>query len=332
LGVAWQTVQILRAFSEDEIAAFEKVLFPLILVVFLANDGLLLRNFTLGMRSTLNSVTITVLDNVAQESITQMTQLVQQKVGTIQFLNEQLEICASIVDSENTQGASPSTPTGNEQVDCIMQVYQQAEALGLQGESWFDSALSKIGEMISDPSKIVTAPLSSVVNGSIFIGLNIILTTFGIAFQWAIEISLIFVGILGGLVLGLALLPGQSKVVMTWITGMASLGLVKLGYNIMLGMTGMLMYKSESNDVLLMPLMMGVLAPFLSLGIGALSFMSLVNLAASMTSKGFSLAGGIAASGGRYFGGGASRLIGKGVGRVAGMAAGWWRNKWRRSK
>lgn len=333
LGLAWYVMQFVQAFLEDEVAGMQKLFFPLLIILLLANNGYMLRNMTLGMKTLIDGATQQVLTKVSEESLVQLHQSISQQQGMLQLFYGQYQYCTEqLVNMQNTDATNPSTVTGDEVADCLVQLSQDMEAYNFAsqldnflGDAW-NSLKSAVSNAISNPLGVAGAVGTSLFNNYASFIIVQFLNGMAIAFQWAIEITLVFASLTGPIFTCGAMLPGQDKALWTYITGFFCIGLIKLGYNLMVGLTAMLIYKSNNSDVLIMPLLTGLFSPVLALGIGSLSFTQIFGIlqgGASIAAKTALGAGG--AVGGKVAQVGATR-IGRKMGRTFGAVAGRLRN------
>ncbi|MGF1480393.1 MAG: hypothetical protein ACFB4I_13025 [Cyanophyceae cyanobacterium] len=109
----------------------------------------------------------------------------------------------------------------------------------------------------------------------------------GAAFVWLTELALFITALLGPLALGLSLLPVGGKAVFAWLTGFLSVAFAKLFYFILTGLSSIVVLDAIQDvsltdfvDSILVGIFVGALAPLLSLAVcvsgGRAVFQSLV--------------------------------------------------------
>lgn len=116
--------------------------------------------------------------------------------------------------------------------------------------------------------------------------LEIILSAFQMGFVFLIQICTILNAYIAPIFLALSLLPGQVKLIHAWLSGWLALGLVKISYTIIVGLATTAMVNSEQSNVLLLPLLQGLLSPILALGIASGGGLALFNGLTSVSSGG----------------------------------------------
>ena len=89
------------------------------------------------------------------------------------------------------------------------------------------------------------------------------------AFQHIIEASLLLTALIAPIPVAASLLPFGAKPLYAWITGFLSLGVMKLSFNIVVGIVGTVIAKAgpTSSEPLVLAVVLGLFAPFLSMGI-----------------------------------------------------------------
>lgn len=221
--------------------AFTELIWPVIVIVFLSNDGALLSTATLELRAIGNQINTSVLESaVANESLQQEYQ--QTRFGSA--IDDVL--AASVAECvENSQGRA-----ARQRSACLSAAYAEANRVRRQyglipaeEASWLGSALQWL--------------------------LRNFLWALHYAFQWAVEIVLLIIALLGPLAMGLSLLPTPSKPLIGWISGLSGIFLIKLTFNLISGLSAYaISLQSISTTSLVLPVLLGLLAPILSVLVG----------------------------------------------------------------
>ena len=280
LGISWYTLELARQLAEDEpMYALEKLFFPLILVWFLLNDGLLMRNLTLGIRNLNNNINNVVLEQVVGDSLNEAYASVSEAIAFDATLQAELAACQAIVDDPATTITNPgASQTGNEQLDCIIEVKQQLDAK-TGNNTLLGKAANLLEGALSNPQDFFVGALVNPLNFVIQNAITGILTTSSMAFQWLAEIALFFCGLLGSLACGLSLLPSKSKFIFSWLAGMFAITMTKLCFNIIVGLVSLLMMKSGYHEPMLFAFLTGLCAPILAIILGqTIAHASFINL------------------------------------------------------
>ncbi|MDY7015502.1 MAG: hypothetical protein SVX43_18285, partial [Cyanobacteriota bacterium] len=95
------------------------------------------------------------------------------------------------------------------------------------------------------------------------------LIAFGVAFQWIVEISLLLTGLVAPLAVGGTLFPMGTKAILTWLVGFFSVAMVKVSFNIIVGLVSTLVLNAGDADPMIFAFATGLLAPLLSLALAA---------------------------------------------------------------
>ncbi len=227
----------------DNPQAFSDIIWPLLVIFLLANNGQVLANCTLQLRNIINSVNQTILTSTTGSlQLQEAYQQVQGNMGAEATLRGLEAQCASIADPA-------------QQNECIQNAGRQAQ---------------EIANSSSNPFLGIGRQVRQFFSTNIFqLSVRGWLIAFGIAFQWIVEISMLLTGLLGPLAVGGSLLPVGQKAILAWLTGFFSVGMVKLSFNIICGLVATLIVNAESSDPLIFAFATGLLAPILSIVIAS---------------------------------------------------------------
>jgi hypothetical protein len=252
----------------DNPQAFTSVIWPILVIVLLANQAKVLSACTLQLRGIINQVNQQILTSTSGSlQLQEAYQQVVGQVGASDTARSVLSQCATLADPQ-------------QQNECVQNATRQAQeinsSLPQQSNNVFQNPLDSL-----NPAKQIenftTTVFAVAVRGW--------LIAFGIAFQWIVEISLLLTGLLGPLAVGGSLLPVGQKAIFAWLTGFFSVGMVKLSFNIICGLVATLVINAENADSMIFAFATGLLAPVLSLilaaGGGIAVFNSLSTLATS---------------------------------------------------
>lgn len=226
--------------SGDGDLAFSELIWPLIVIGLLSNNGAVLSTATLELRNIGNTVNETVLSSTVRD-ISLQQQYQNTNLGAAIADAEAVSISEC---RENFQGRR-----ARPQQACIQQARETATALrqqyGLEpvDVGWLRSALQALV-------------------GNLLFAIHY-------AFQNTIEIVLIITSLLGPLAVGLSLLPGASKALYSWLEGIFSVFLIKLTLNLIAGLAAYASSLQQTNGYsLILPILLGIFAPILSVLVG----------------------------------------------------------------
>jgi hypothetical protein len=249
----------------DNSKPFTELIWPIIVIVLLANNATVLAECTRGLREMINQTNQTLLTSTSSSiRLQEAYQQVMQQSGAESAVRGLMTQCNAIADPQ-------------QQTECLKNAADQAQEIADQtnGEKkggWFpDFGLTEF---------FSTNPLQLAVRGW--------LIAFSIAFQWLTEISLLLTGLLGPLAIGGSLLPVGQKAIFAWLTGFFSVGMVKLCFNIICGLVATLVLNAEANDPLIFAFATGLIAPILSLALAAGGGMAVLNSLSRVATFGLS--------------------------------------------
>jgi hypothetical protein len=257
-----------------------ELIWPLVVVIFLSNNGGLLSGLTMGMRGFINQQNSQILQTTtaglqAQSALNRISnfQSAQAQLASLQ------STCDDIRDNAELQ-------------TCLNGVKQQADqilaAAPIQeiGGVW----LQKLQTMVQS---VVANPLQAIGNGATVTGSMVlraqmtpviafaqaILMASQGAFQTLIEVAFLLTGLLGPIALGASLLPFGPKPIWAWLTSFWSVGLCKLCLNIITGIVAQASYGIGPTDALglNLPITLGVLSPILAIAMASGGGMAIFN-------------------------------------------------------
>jgi len=246
---------------EGSYSPIAEVIWPLLVVILLANNGQLLATCTLELRGIINQTNKMVLESTSSSvRLQDAYKQIMQETGKQDVAQGLVAQCSSIADPA-------------QQKSCLADAQSQAQQMSGSGQtSGFQKFLDGIGQAFS------TSILTMAVRGW--------LLAFGIAFQWIVEVSMLLTGLLGPLAVGGTLLPVGQKAIFAWLTGFFSIGIVKLSFNIICGLVATMVVKAGNNDPMIFAFATGILAPILSLVLAAGGGMAVFNSLSSMATFG----------------------------------------------
>ena len=218
-------IQWAKRMTAGDLAAFSELIWPIVVVVLLSNDGQVLSQTILGIRGAINDANDTVLSQTI-DGIT-----LQQAYQEAALQGSSAELLSVIREQCRSQ------PTPQKQEDCILQSLEQAERYLTQVQAETSAEDSSFWDYITSPLEhlrgTLVADLSAYAASGILSGLLWVIHT---AFQWILEVGLMLIAMFGPIAVGASLLPTPAKPLFTWLSGFFSLGMAKLGLNIVSGL------------------------------------------------------------------------------------------------
>jgi hypothetical protein len=293
--------------------AVNEMIFPILLVVLLANGRSNMRDLTLGARNAMDSVNrsvnVVINSEVSFRTAAQIlagSDLIASKAGNL------LDQCKDIVE--------------NSEFELCMRVQGEAARLMAQGITggWSSNAGSRWQAQVQgwqdfgnrmgqspfkyktpeelkaatskDPKDVVeNKAINDVISYNDTAYLRGLILSCRTAFLYIVEIMMIVTGLVGPIFLALSMFPLGTKPLIAWGTSFLSLGFCKICFSLVSGLSSVAMVyvKPENSDMLTLSIILGLLAPVISFsiasgaGIGALNTLSYAG-------QGFGLSTGIA--------------------------------------
>jgi hypothetical protein len=247
----------------DSSRGFEEIIWPIVVIVLLANNAQPLSAATKGLRGIINQTNKTLLASTsASIQLQEAYQQVMLKTGKGDAIQSLVNQCNAIAD-----------PT--QQAECLQNASTQAREIEAELDNdnrpdW----LKGISDFFN------TNVLQLTVRGWL-LGL-------AIAFQWIVEVCMLLTALLGPLAVGGSLLPVGQKAIFAWLTGFFSVGMIKLCFNIISGLVATLVLKADNNDPMIFAFAIGILAPILSVVLAAGGGLAIFTSFSNIASFGFS--------------------------------------------
>jgi hypothetical protein len=269
--------QLARNMLEDHSnRPIAELIWPIVVVVFLSNNGALLGGLTLGMRNFINQQNSQIL-TVTSAGLNAQSAL--NRLANFQSAKSQLAALQNACDNIRDNALLESCLIGvREQADQIIQSAASKEVNG----SWLGSLQTLAQQAISNPLqglgnlagatvRFISLPFAGIAQA--------ILMASQAAFQLLVEASMLLTAVLGPIALGASLLPFGAKPIWAWLTAFWSVGLCKLSLNILTGLIAQATYQSGPTDAmgLIIPIALGILSPILAISMAAGGGMAIFN-------------------------------------------------------
>ncbi len=262
-------ISFIKKLNDGDYSALASLFLPILVSYLLFNNGSNLALFTLGLRDVINSTNQSILTKTSRGL--RLDEIYRQAQG----LNSTQEQISSWIKQCEALSA-------DKQTQCLDQAVTQSENLlrnyqGVFGISqWSRERLNDLNQLriaiTEDPLSLFSLdnPIIWTVIGSKAEALTYTaLIGLQMAFQHAVEISMLLTALFGPIAIGGSLLPVDwaALPVCAWLTGFLSLGMLKLGFNIVAGLSAVVFVNAESTDSLWFPMFLGIFAPILASGI-----------------------------------------------------------------
>jgi hypothetical protein len=254
------------------------LVWPLVVVLFLSNDGQLLAGGTRALRAELNDVAAGVLEVTALNINLEQAIRGALAKGVIGVeTSAQIQQCQTLI--------------GESQVECLESAYEQIEAtIGAFEENWIVDAAGNVAGRIPlleqirssvqgavDAYNTSGGDVGQVLPGFFggFVGSQTRAIVYSLltAFQWGfvnlIQISMLLTGLMAPIALAASLLPFGGKPIFAWLTGFFSLGFVQIMYNIIVGFAAVVIVNANTFDTNGYLVLIALLAPALAIALAS---------------------------------------------------------------
>lgn len=263
LFFAFKTIKEL---NEGKSEGFTSLIWPFIVAYLLSQGGAPLRSLTLSLRNTLNTTNQQILGITLAGVRLDEAYREAQNLG-----NAQTNIANYLRQCETLQG--------EKQLQCLEVALEQSETLledmqqAFGPLAWLQErldGLAEIGEAIADnPASLLIPgqnPIFWAIIGPVWeAAAYSLLWAWQLAFQNAVEASMLLTAIVAPLAVGGSLLPlGGARPIFAWLTGFLSIGMLKLSFNILAGLAAVNFVNSQNTDPLYFPFLLAVFAPVLA--------------------------------------------------------------------
>jgi hypothetical protein len=247
----------------DSSKGFTEIIWTIVVIVLLANNGQPLATATQGLRGIINQTNRTLLASTsASIQLQEAYQQVMLKTGKGDAIQSLVNQCNAIAD-----------PT--QQAECLQNASQQAKQIE--------------AEINQDNRPEWLKSVSDFFNTNIFqLTVRGWLLALAIAFQWIVEVCMLLTALLGPLAVGGSLLPVGQKAIFAWLIGFFSVGMIKLCFNIISGLVSTMVLNTDNNDPMIFAFAIGILAPILSVVLAAGGGMAIFRSFSSIASFGLS--------------------------------------------
>jgi hypothetical protein len=301
-GVGFWCLKLYKSLEEGSLRpVVNDLIWPLLLVILLSNNGKNMRDATMETRNMLNSINRSA-DAVisADVSMRSFVRLIATGDYLNQEVNRQVKICVgnkelneyaacmkgAKVIADGLLSNNANWPTSN---NAKMQ-----GAIDKYKNAWRDRkknmlSVDKIQESANILQSISTNLIAKTINEiSDFDSTSTLRTTilsFRSSFLYIIEVMMLVTGLFGPIAVALSIFPVGNKPLKSWIISFVSLGFCKICFTLISGLSALAMVYSdaEHTDMLVASIVLGLLAPVLAFvvasgsGLAALNTIALVS-------------------------------------------------------
>lgn len=279
-------IHIVKDYVDHQSTQFlHELIWPLIVILFLAKGGVMLSLVTLDVRGYINQVNQTILSTTSSRIDLQEAFQKAKNHGAARA-----EIGSLMVQCQAL--------TGDKQIDCLEEASVQSEAIldtyKLEG-SGITNLLNRIKTAIAEGrtqgQSIGTSFFGALTGAFVTAQARASLISWQVAFQQLLEVSLLLTALIGPIAMGLSLLPVSSKAVYAWLTAFFSVGMAKLYFNIIAGLAATTIVSADAGDPMWFLQFVALQAPVLAATLAAGGGMAVWS---ALTSQGAAVAKGLA--------------------------------------
>ncbi|MDJ0696934.1 type IV secretion system protein [Mastigocoleus sp. MO_188.B34] len=235
-----------------------EIIYPILIILLLSNNGALLANTSLLIRGFTIGVNDNIL-NMTRNGITLRAAVRAANANTAFIANVQAKIAEC--ESKPEQTVDQSGQAIDTRQECKNRAIQQAKK---DAEAY----RKKKGLGFSLPNLKIWEIPGELANSAVQTALWVLLSGCEAAFQYIIQIAFLLNAYVAPIFLVLSLFPAGSRPIFTWLSAWLSLGLILVSYSIMVGLASSAVVNHSPTNPLFLPLLQGIFSPFLALGIG----------------------------------------------------------------
>ncbi len=238
------------------------LIWPFLIAAILANNGAVLSGFTVTARNYLNSMNqevlkVTDLKLGANYQQAIMRNPIEEMAGSL------LRNCESLTGETQLQCLTEA----KEKINQILDDYEKNA--NESSPDWAKNLKEKVNQFVEEAAngKVVELSFNASLSSTSQTNLQSFLLSTQYAFQNLIEISMLLTAALGPVAVGLSLLPVGGKPIYFWLTGFFALGIAKLSYNIIAGLTARVLITAGDSDPTWFMIFVAFLAPLLAIAL-----------------------------------------------------------------
>jgi hypothetical protein len=300
VGVGFWAVKFYKALNESTLLpAVNEIVWPLLIVLLLANGGANIRNLTYGARGAINSINTSVY-RVVDLDINYQTafKVLARSSGDRYMMKYLYDSCEANIDvakhrnclagvqsvmnirltgrfsALNTNSTKAEMAAAMQEFDRYDQSVANQKATEAQRRTNKGEVITTADDRVADPTKPAEifnanrAPYGSEHGKSFQEG---ILATRK-AFLYLVEVMMLVTGLVGPIFLGLSMFPVGNKPLLAWGSLFLSIGFCKICYTLISGLASVAMVLSgpKNVDMLIFSVVVGGLSPILAVTIASI--------------------------------------------------------------
>lgn len=240
---------------------FQEMIWPIIVGILLTNNGQVLKESTLAIREILNSTSQSILTTSNSSTSLQKAYVdVTNRQGAEDYVSALMAQCQEL-------------PAGEQQNTCFTEAQAKIESelsTSYGSSGWVTGLLSNVSNAVNGiTSGGVLAPVFALQKSAQEMLLRGFFLALQIAIQNAIELTWLVTACLGPLAAGASLIAFGTRSIFAWITAMVSVGVLKICFNVAVGISAQVFVGAENFSSLALGFLMAILSPLIALGLSA---------------------------------------------------------------
>ncbi len=254
-SVGWYQKIVNNGFSTEVI---NEIIYPIIIILMLSNNGALLANTSLFFRDFSNGINDQVL-SITRNGITYREAIKASNNNRAFITNVQSQLAECEVEPDKKVDGDGNVI--NSRQACKDRVLEQATK---DARTYRE----KQGLDFTPPNLKFWEIPGVIANSAVQATLFLFFAGFEAAFQFIVQIAFLLNAYVAPVFLVMSLFPSGSRPIFTWLSGWLTLGLILISYSIMVGLGSSAVVNNPPTNPLFLPLLQGVFSPFLAVGIG----------------------------------------------------------------
>jgi hypothetical protein len=308
-AVGFWCVKLYKTLDEGGLRpAVNEIVFPVILVLMLSNNGKNMKDLTLATRDAINSFNVTLNKAVdAEVNLKAATDVLSFFDAAISFTDNQVKGCQSETEAQKFQdcmtknasstqvfntGLSSLWPNTNNGAKWQKEINDWKDYTSNYTKNRFNTDtldLMKGGNILNKMTDI-----KNIHRYEDTADLRAVILSFRGAFLYIIEVMMLVTALVGPVFLALSLFPVGTKPLITWAVSFLTLGFCKICFSLISGLSSLAMVLSgpRNVDMLVTSIVLGLLAPALAISVASGSGLATLS-SVTQSAQGFGFNSGV---------------------------------------
>jgi hypothetical protein len=308
-AVGFWCVKLYKTLDEGGLRpAVNEIVFPIILVAMLSNNGKNMKELTLGTRDAMNSFNATLNKAIdAEVNLKAATDVLSFFDAAISFTDNQVKSCQSETEAQKFQDCmtknAASTQVFNTGLSSLWPSTNNGAKWQKEINDWKDyTANYTKNRFNTDTLDLmrggnIMSKMTDIKNIRRFedtADLRGVILSFRGAFLYIIEVMMLVTALVGPVFLALSMFPVGTKPLLTWGVSFLTLGFCKICFSLISGLSSLAMVLSgpKNVDMLVTSIVLGLLAPALAISVASGSGLATLS-SVTQSAQGFGFNSGV---------------------------------------